>query len=120
LVVDLFDPRLEFCLAGAPPLEEVREVVDSATGHRFRRTVLERDNDPFRQLIQERTRLDTIDESGKVVATEERSMALRWTLRQEMAYLFELCGFEVVELVSDFNSSPPAYGREQIWVVRAV
>jgi len=120
LVVDLFDPRLEFCLAGAPPLEEMREVADPATGHRIRRTVIGRDNDPFHQLIRERLRLDLLDRAGEVVKTEEASMALRWTLRQEMAYLFELCGFELVELLSDFNSSPPTYGREQIWVVRAV
>jgi SAM-dependent methyltransferase len=120
LVVDLFDPRLEFCLAGAPPLEEVREVLDPATGHRIRRTVIGRDNDPFRQLIQERIRLDAIDQAGQVAMTEERSMALRCTLRQEMAYLFELSGFEVVGQVSDFKSAPPAYGREQVWIVRAV
>lgn len=120
LVIDLFDPRLEFCLAGAPPLEEVREVEDPANGHRIRRTVAGRDNDPFRQLIRERIRLDVIDATGQVVMTEERSMALRWTLRQEMAYLFELCGFDVVEQVSDFFGAAPAYGREQIWIARAI
>jgi SAM-dependent methyltransferase len=120
LVINLFDPRLEFCLPGAPAMQEVRELLDPATGHRIRRTMLQRDNDPFRQLIQERMRLDVIDEAGRVVMTEEGSMALRWTLRQEMAYLFELCGFEVVDLVSDFFGAGPAYGREQIWIARAI
>ena len=120
LVINLFDPRLEFCLPGAPAMQDVREVLDPATRHRIRRTMLQRDNDPFRQLIQERMRLDVIDEAGRVVMTEEGSMALRWTLRQEMAYLFELCGFEVVEQVADFFGAAPAYGKEQIWVARAV
>jgi len=35
-----------------------------------------------------------------------------------MAWLFELCGFEVVEQYSDFDRAPPAYGKRQIWVVR--
>lgn len=119
LVIDLFDPRLEFCLAGAPPLEEVREVADPATGHRIRRTVIGRDNDPFRQLIQERMRLEALDGAGTALKTEDVTIALRWTLRQEMAYLLELSGFAVVDLLSDFKSAPPAYGREQIWIVQA-
>jgi hypothetical protein len=98
----------------------MREVLDPATGHRVRRIMLQRDNDPFRQLIQERMRLDVIDAAGQVVMTEEGSMALRWTLRQEMAYLFELCGFEVVEQVADFFGAAPTYGKEQVWVARAV
>ena len=77
LVINLFDPRLEFCLPGAPAMQEMREVPDPATGHRVRRTMLQRDNDPFRQLIQERMRLDVIDAAGQVVMTEEGSMALR-------------------------------------------
>jgi len=37
-----------------------------------------------------------------------------------MAYLLELCGFEPVAQFSDFHGSPPEYGREQLWVARAV
>ena len=47
-------------------------------------------------------------------------LTLRWTHRQEMRYLFELTGFEVEAEYSDFHRSPPAYGREQIWLARAV
>jgi SAM-dependent methyltransferase len=121
LVINLFDPRLEFCLPGAPPLEGPREEVwDPATGHHIRRTIVARDNDPVRQLIRERLRLEAIDDEGRVVATEETSWALRWTLRQEMIWLLELCGFQPVEQYSDFHGAPPAYGKEQVWVVRAV
>jgi SAM-dependent methyltransferase len=120
LVIDLFDPRLEFCLPEAPPLEATCEVLDPATSHRIRRTIVARDNDPVRQLIRERLRLDVIDDEGHVVATEETSWALRWTLRQEMTWLLELCGFQPVEQWSDFHGAPPAYGKEQVWVARAV
>ena len=121
LVIDLFDPRLEFCLPDAPPLEGPREEVwDPATSHRIRRTIVARDNDPVRQRISERLRLEVIDGAGRVVATEETSWALRWTLRQEMIWLLELCGFRPVEQWSDFHGAPPAYGKEQVWVARAV
>lgn len=120
LVIDLFDPRLEFCLPEAPPLEGAREVWDPATSHRIRRTIVARANDPVRQLISERVRIEVIDDAGRVVATEETSWALRWTLRQEMIWLLELCGFEPVEQWSDFFGAPPAYGKEQVWVARAV
>jgi SAM-dependent methyltransferase len=119
LVIDLFDPRLEFCLPEAPPLEAAREVRDPATGHRIRRTIVARANDPVRQLIRERIRLDVIDDEGRVTATEETSWALRWTLRQEMTWLLELCGFQPVEQYSDFHGAPPSYGKEQVWVARA-
>ena len=65
-------------------------------------------------------RLDVLDDAdGAVVATEETSWALRWTLRQEMTWLLELCGFQPVEQWSDFHGAPPAYGKEQVWVARA-
>jgi SAM-dependent methyltransferase len=120
LVIDLFDPRLEFCIPGAPPLDAAREVRDPVSGQRIRRTIVARDNDPLRQLICERLRLEVIDEAERVVATEETSWALRWTLRQEMAWLLELCGFRPVEEYSDFHGSGPAYGKEQLWIARAV
>jgi SAM-dependent methyltransferase len=120
LVIDLFDPRLDFCLPDAALPEQSREAWDPAANCRVRRTIVARDNDPFRQLVSERLRIEVLDKDGAVLAAEETSWALRWTLRQEMAYLLELCGFAALEQVSDFRGSPPAYGREQIWIARAV
>jgi SAM-dependent methyltransferase len=120
LVIDLFDPRLDFCLPDAPLPEQVREAWDPAAQCRVRRTVIARSNDPFRQLVSERLRIEALDKEGGVLATEETSWALRWTLRQEMAWLLELCGFRPVEEYSDFHGSGPAYGKEQLWIARAV
>jgi SAM-dependent methyltransferase len=118
LVVDLFDPNFELLdlPAESMPIRETRHPV---SGNLIRRSVVERHNDPFRQVVREALRLEEVDGAGRVVASEETSWALRWTLRQEMAYLFELCGFETVEQFSDFKKSPPTYGREQVWVVSA-
>jgi len=97
----------------------VHSVRHPASGNLLRRTVVARHNDPYRQVVREALRVEELDGSGQVVATEETSWALRWSVRQEMAYLFELCGFDIVDQFSDFKGSPPAYGREQLWVVAA-
>jgi len=47
-------------------------------------------------------------------------LRLRWTYRYEMRHLLELTGFEVEAEFSRFDRSPSVYGREQIWVSRAL
>jgi SAM-dependent methyltransferase len=120
LVIDLFDPRLEYCLPDAPLPEQAREVWDPAAGCRVRRTIVARNNDPFRQIVSETLRFEALDQAGAVLAAEECSWTLRWTLRQEMAYLLELCGFQPIQQLSDFCAAPPAYGQEQVWIARAI
>ena len=61
---------------------------------------------------------EEIDRSGETIAREEAEYTLRWALRQEMNYLLEIAGFKIVALYSDFHRAPPAYGKEQVWVVR--
>lgn len=118
LVVDLFDPDFELLALPAERMP-IREARHPISGNLIRRTVTERHNDLFRQVVRETLRLEELDGAGRVVAGEETSWALRWSLHQEMVYLFELCGFAIVEQHSDFKRSPPTYGREQVWVVSA-
>jgi SAM-dependent methyltransferase len=117
LVLDLFDPLPEYCVpGGAMPPERV--VRDPASGHLVRRRTTARQVDPLRQLITETLRFEVVDRHGTPIAAEETSWTLRWTYRQEMAWLLELTSFEVVEQYADFEGAPPAYGREQLWVAR--
>jgi len=118
LVIDLFDPRLEYCLPNPPHSEPPGEAFDPVSGHTIRRTAIARVNDPISQTFSETLVFEAIDRTGEVVTREETSWSLRWTYRQEMAYLLELSGFEVIEQFSDFRGSPPAYGQEQLWVAR--
>jgi len=37
-----------------------------------------------------------------------------------LVHLFELTGFEVIAEYSDFFRAPPAYGKDQLWIVRKV
>ncbi len=119
LVIDLFDPIYELLIDEhlAAPLTE--DAHDPTTGGKVRRTVIQRRNDLLRQTIDETLRFEQYDAAGNLVATEEMTWRLRWIFRQEMIYLLELSGFEVVAEYSDFEMSPPSYGQEQIWVAQA-
>jgi len=118
-VIDLFDPRLEWCL---PDVGETRlklgEVRHPTTGNTVKVEMLGRRNDPVAQVLTERHQFTEVDSWGRTIRQEERILQLRWTYRYEMLYLFELTGFEVVAEFSDFEESPPDYGKEQLWVVR--
>ncbi len=117
-VIDVFDPRLEHCVPDAASPNPERRLKDPKSGHTVVRRVLERINDPVRQLVTETFRIEELDEAGVVLASEESSWTLKWSTRQEMRYLFELTGFEVIAEYSDFFRAPPAYGKEQLWVLR--
>jgi len=120
LILDLFDPKFELLFgSGQAPLPS-REARDPHSGHLIRRTNMSRLTDPILQTVQENLRFETLDATGAVIASQDTSWTVRWSTRQEMAYLLELCGFEPVSEFSDFSGSPPAYGREQIWIARAV
>ena len=118
LVVDVFDPQLQYCVSTAPPFRSQQSVVDLETNHTIIRRFLARVNDPLSQIFTERFRIEEVDEQGRVLEAEETAWTFRWNTRQEMRYLFELSGFEVVAEYSDFYRSPPAYGTEQVWIVR--
>lgn len=117
LAIDLFDPNLEYCV-GTPPVLPPREVTDPTSGRRFRRSCLGRFTDPFAQTTGEEIRIEELDEAGGVIASQDTSWTLKWSTRQEMAYLLELCGFVVEAQFGDFQGGPPTYAGEQVWVAR--
>jgi SAM-dependent methyltransferase len=118
LVIDVFDPVLEACVPGASSPNPEREAIDPETGDRLRRFTVARSNDPLTQSFKETFRLERYDPAGRLLLQDEATHHLRWATRQEMIYRFELQGFEVEACYADFDQSPPAYGRRQIWIVR--
>jgi SAM-dependent methyltransferase len=115
LSVHLFDPRLDLCLPGLTG-GRAETGVDPATGRTYRVEVLSRENDALAQVLRERWRFSELDASGSAIRVEEEQLALRWTYRYEMRHLLELAGFRSIVEYSDFQRSPAAYGREQVWV----
>jgi SAM-dependent methyltransferase len=118
LVLDLFDPRLEYVVPSPEGTARRGELVHPTTGNRVTWEVAGRWPDPARQLVVEDWVATEVDPSGEVLRTETERLTLRWSLRSEMRLLFELTGLEVIADYGDFMAGPPAYGREQVWVLR--
>ena len=61
------------------------------------------------------------DQGSRLVFTEDADcIGAPEFLQGHPDCLLELAGFEVVAEYGDFKGSPPAYGREQVWVVRTL
>jgi SAM-dependent methyltransferase len=120
LILDIFDPRLDWLLPDrvAPPAPDRPRVTHPIRGTTVTIEVLERANDPLRQVLRERWRFTELSSANQVVREEHELLELRWTYRYEMRHLMELCGFAVEREISDFHEAPPVYGREQIWIVQ--
>jgi SAM-dependent methyltransferase len=117
LVLDLFDPRLDLVIPSAEVRTRGGELIHPTTGHPITWEITGHRPDPARQLIVEDWTFSEIDASGEVLRTATEQLTLRWSLRSEMRFLFELVGFEVIADYGDFRGGPPAYGREQVWVL---
>jgi SAM-dependent methyltransferase len=121
LAVDLFDPLLDRLVPGPMPESwaPMGNFPHPDTFNLVRIEVADRMNDPLAQVFEETWRFTEVDRRGNVLRQEEEILRMRWTYRFEMRYLLELCGFDVVAEYSDYFKSPPAYGKEQIWVAQA-
>ena len=121
LIIDIFDPRLDWALPERtePGLPDRPTRTHPITGNTLTVEVLSRRNDALRQVFREHWRFTEASSTGQVLRREDEMLELRWTYRYEMRYLLELCGFAIENELSDFIGSPPAYGREQIWIAIA-
>jgi len=119
LIIDVFDPRYDLLAEESfTPRREVPSMHDPATGNTVSVTVVERINDRVRQRATERWIFREESPDGTLVSEQEELLEIRWIFRYEMRHLFALAGFVVEEEMSDYFGAPPAYGKEQIWVVR--
>ena len=118
LVLNLFDPRYDLLLRGEHTgLISSRIVTHPISGNTVRIEVLSRVNDSLSQCFTEMWQFTELGpDSGTVVRREKETLRMRWTFRYEMRHLLRLCGFRVLEEYSDFDKSPPSYGKEQVWV----
>lgn len=119
-ILDLFDPR--FNSIADEELEEDEDnlpiVKHPKTGNLVKVDFVERVSDMFAQTFEDTYLYSEMTYTGTVIRAEEATLKMRWSTRQEMLHLFEMCGFEVDEEFSDFHKGAPAYGKEQIWVLK--
>jgi hypothetical protein len=119
LIINIFDPRLDMCLPGEQDRSgNNRTIKNPLNGNEIEVQVAVHINDTLNQTFTETWRFSEGDASGHILRVEDEILRMRWTYRWEMRYLFELTGFEVENEFSDFRESPPAYGKDQIWVVK--
>lgn len=118
LVLALFDPLLDLVVPRNDPPARGGELIHPATGNRVTWEVTSRSPDPGRQLIVEEWTTRELDASGAILRAVTERLTLRWSTRSEMRLLFELAGLEVVAAYGGFQGGAPAYGREQVWVLR--
>jgi hypothetical protein len=71
----------------------------------------------MRQLVVSDWRAREIGPDGGVLRDDTERLILRWSTRSEMRLLFDLEGLDVIAEYGDFDGGPPAYGREQVWVL---
>ncbi len=117
LVIDVFDPMLEFLVPGAV-IENTGTFVHPDRGTRVTFEATDRTLDHVRQVFTETWVFREFDADGNEVRTEAEELTMRWGFRYEMHHLFELAGFQVEAEYSDYDRSPPAYAHEQIWLLR--
>ena len=117
LVLDLFDPRLEFVVPSEEVAGRALELVHPRSGNRVTWAVTGNWPDPANQLIVQDWTATELDAGGNLLQAETERLTLRWSMRAEMRLLFELEGLRVVADYGDFQGGPPAYGLEQVWVL---
>ena len=73
--------------------------------------------DPRTQIMAGNWKFETYDNDGNIIAERIRPLRMRQTYKQEMIYLAELCGFEVVHIYGDYHGSTEDTGR-YVWILR--
>lgn len=114
----LFDPRLDLLIEENTPLPGISGT-HKPTGLRYVGEIVRTRFDHLAQTRHDLWRYAEIGSHGEVLREDTREMVLRWTYRWELHHLLALCGFAVESEYSDFERSPPAYGKELIIVGRA-
>ncbi len=120
LVVDLFNPRLEYCLpeyrqAGGSGAR-TETYPDRVHGRTLEVRYLTRTNDAHRQVLREVWEFRVYGRKFKLLRRQRDTLHLRWTYQWEMHHLLERCGFRVRHCFGDFRGGPVRYGAEQVWV----
>lgn len=75
--------------------------------------------DPHTQIMSGNWKFETLDENGTVIGERVRPLTMRQTYRQEMKYLLELTGYEIVRVYGGYHGeSAEGSAKNVIWCVR--
>jgi len=74
---------------------------------------------PHTQIMSGNWKFETLDDNGNVIEERIRPLKMRQTYRQEMKYLLELTGFEIVNVYGGYyRESGDNSAKNVIWCVR--
>ena len=116
LIFDIFVPDLNMMVQEGDVPYHFRDVVDAETGKRL--VIWNQANyDAFSQVMDIRTTIEQLDDSGCVSSKMYRDFALRYIFRWEMHHLLGVCGYEVRALYGDFERGQfRKDSAEMVWV----
>ena len=110
------------------PILQARQMQTAETDYTFRLEYINSDGfpekiynaisyDPASQVMSGNWRFETYDNAGNMIAERVRPLKMRQTYKQEMLYLIELCGFEVLHIYGDYHGSEADTGN-YVWVLK--
>ena len=100
-IFDVFDPRLDV-LASDGKLAAVEYEFTGPKGQPMERRVRRVDHDRIRQVVN----MELIFVDKQTGAQQVMALNMRYCFRYELEHLLARCGFDVIELLGDFDGSP--------------
>ena len=116
LIFDIFVPDFNMMVQEGDVPYHFRDVTDPETGKRL---IIwnQASYDAFSQVMDIRTTIEQLDDSGRVSSKMYRDFALRYIFRWEMHHLLRLCGYDVLALYGDFERGQfHENSAEMVWV----
>ena len=75
--------------------------------------------DPYTQIMSGNCKFETLDENGNVIEERVRPLKMRQIYRQEMKYLLELTGYEIVNVYGGYHKeNGNGSAKNVIWCVK--
>jgi ubiquinone/menaquinone biosynthesis C-methylase UbiE len=117
-----FDPNYELIaknLKGKSPPLQFRGQFTNRSGRQewiWNRT----EYDPVEQRIEAEWIFEEMGPDGTVMMKRAYPLKMRWSFEPEIRHLLKICGFEVLEIYSNYQKAPRKYGGNLIWVVRRI
>ena len=120
LIFNIFMPDLNMLLQEGDTAYHLRDVTDSESGNRY---VLWQQSsyDNYLQIISIRVIIEQLDLYDEVIKRFYRNFQLRYIHYWEMHHLLGMCGYEIVNILGDFEGTPfDGTSSEMIWETRVL
>ena len=116
LVFNIFVPDPDSLVQDGDVPYHLRDTTDPQTGQR--RVIWQQSRyDHFEQIVETRLTIEELGNDGEVARRFYRDFTLRYAHRWEMHHLLVACGFEVVDLLGDFEGGAfDEASTEMLWV----